>query len=138
MDEKNVLEKRNKIKNMRQAFVDYNKVKEVLKSCNNEDQLKVGVKMANLLDRKYNEEIPQQYWDTLTNIIGLMRMKCGIEKEPLEEISKSKLVKYKVKFSKREDRTQTFPKVTNTTPTQRKYFNMVGFRNPMSLEKFGW
>ena len=55
---------------------------------------------------------------------------------PLEEISKSKLVKYKVNFSKREDRTQTFPKVTNTTPMQRKYFNMVGIRNPMSLEKF--
>jgi len=43
--------------------------------------------------------------------------------EPLEEISESKLIKYKVKFSKREDRSQTFPKVTNTTPMQRKYFN---------------
>jgi len=58
--------------------------------------------------------------------------------EPLEEISKSKLIKYKVKFSKREDRSQTFPKVTNTSPTQRKYFNMVGIKNPMSLEKFVW
>lgn len=68
--------------------------------------------------------------------INYMGGKCIIE--PLEEISKSKLVKYKVTFSKREDRTQTFPKVTNTTPTQRKYFNMVGIRNPMSLEKFVW
>jgi len=68
--------------------------------------------------------------------INYMGGKCIME--PLEEISKSKLVKYKVKFSKREDRTQTFPKVTNTTPTQRKYFNMVGIRNPMSLEKFAW
>jgi transposase len=58
--------------------------------------------------------------------------------EPLEEISKSKLVKYKVKFSKRESRSQTFPKVTNTTPMQKKYFNMVGIKNPMSLEKFVW
>ena len=58
--------------------------------------------------------------------------------EPLEEISKSKLIKYKVKFSKREDRSQTFPKVTNTTLMQRKYFNMIGIRNPMSLEKFIW
>ena len=58
--------------------------------------------------------------------------------EPLEEISKSKLVKYKVKFSKRESRTKTFPKVTNTTPMQRKYFNMVGIRNLMSLGKFVW
>jgi transposase len=68
--------------------------------------------------------------------INYMGGKCIME--PLEEISKSKLVKYKVKFSKRESRIQTFPKVTNTTPTQRKYFNMVGIRNPMSLEKFVW
>jgi len=58
--------------------------------------------------------------------------------EPLEEISKSKLIKYNVKFSKREDRSQTFPKVTNTTPLQKKYFKMIGIRNPMSLEKFIW
>ncbi len=68
--------------------------------------------------------------------INYMGGKCIME--PLEEISKSKLVKYKVKFSKREDRAKTFPKVTNTTSTQRKYFNMVGIRNPMSLEKFVW
>jgi transposase len=68
--------------------------------------------------------------------INHMGGKCIME--PLEEISKSKLAKYKVNFSKREDRTQTFPKVTNTTPMQRKYFNMVGIRNPMSLEKFVW
>jgi transposase len=68
--------------------------------------------------------------------INYMGDKCIME--PLEEISKSKLVKYKVNFSKRENRTQTFPKVTNTTPMQRKYFIMVGIRNPMSLEKFVW
>jgi len=68
--------------------------------------------------------------------INYMGGKCVME--PLEEISKSKLVKYKVKFSKRESRTKTFPKVTNTTSMQRKYFNMVGIRNPMSLEKFVW
>lgn len=68
--------------------------------------------------------------------IHYMKSKCTME--PLEEISKSKLIKYKVKFSKREDRSQTFPKVTNTTPLQKKYFNMIGIRNPMSLEKFIW
>jgi transposase len=68
--------------------------------------------------------------------IHYMKSKCTME--PLEEISKSKLVKYKVKFSKRENRSQTFPKVTNTTPMQKKYFNMIGIRNPMSLEKFIW
>jgi len=68
--------------------------------------------------------------------INYLGGKCMME--PLEEISKSKLVKYKVKFSKKEARTQIFPKVTNATPIQRKYFNMVGIRNPMSLEKFVW
>ena len=68
--------------------------------------------------------------------IHYMKGKCVME--PLEEISKSKLIKYKVKFSKSEDRSQIFPKVTNTTPLQRKYFNMIGIRNPMSLEKFIW
>jgi len=58
--------------------------------------------------------------------------------EPLEEISKSKLIKYKVKFSKREDRIQIIPKITTTSPIQRKYFNMAGIKNPMSLEKFVW
>jgi len=58
--------------------------------------------------------------------------------EPLEEISKSKLIKYKVKFSKREDRTQIIPKITTTSPIQKQYFNMVGIKNPMSLEKFVW
>jgi transposase len=68
--------------------------------------------------------------------IHYMKSKCTME--PLEEISKSKLIKYKVKFSKRENRSQTFPKVTNTTPMQKKYFNMIGLKNPMSLEKFIW
>jgi transposase len=68
--------------------------------------------------------------------IHYLRGKCTME--PLEKISKSKLIKYKVKFSKREDRSQTFPKVTNTTPLQKKHFNMIGIRNPMSLEKFIW
>ena len=68
--------------------------------------------------------------------IHYMKSKCTME--PLEEISKSKLIKYKVKFSKRENRSQTFPKVTNTTALQKKYFKMIGISNPMSLEKFIW
>jgi transposase len=58
--------------------------------------------------------------------------------EPIEELSKSKLIKYKVRFSEREERTQIIPKITTTTPIQKKYFNMVGIRNPMSLENFVW
>ena len=74
----------------------------------------------------------------LKRILEIHYMKGKCVMEPLEEISKSKLIKYKVKFSKREDRSQTFPKVTNTTPMQKKYFDMIGIRNPMSLEKFIW
>lgn len=58
--------------------------------------------------------------------------------EPLEEISKSKLVKYKVTFSEREDRSKTFRTVSNTTSMQKEYFKMVGIRNPMNLENFVW
>lgn len=58
--------------------------------------------------------------------------------EPLEDISKVKLVKYKVKFSKKENRGKIFPKVTNITQTQKKYFDLIGLKNPMSLDKFLW
>ncbi len=51
---------------------------------------------------------------------------------PLEEISKVKLVKYKVKFSEKD---KVFPKVTNVNPTQKKYFKLVGIRDPMKLGK---
>jgi transposase len=56
--------------------------------------------------------------------------------DPLAEIEKAKLVKYKVKFSEREDRHQVIPKVTNINSTQKKYFHMIGIKNPMNLEQF--
>ncbi len=58
--------------------------------------------------------------------------------EPLEEIEKVKLVRYTVKFSQREDRHQVIPKVTTITPNQKKYFNMIGLKNPSNLEPFMW
>ena len=68
--------------------------------------------------------------------IDCLKGKCVME--PLEEISKSKLVKYKVTFSEREDRSKTFRTVSNTTLMQKEYFKMVGIRNPMNLENFVW
>jgi transposase len=68
--------------------------------------------------------------------IDCLNGKCVME--PLEEMSKSKLIKYKVRFSEREDRTKTFRKVTDTTSDQKRYFKMVGIRNPMNLENFVW
>ncbi|MCP4991134.1 MAG: IS1634 family transposase [Colwellia sp.] len=56
--------------------------------------------------------------------------------ELLEEISKSKLIKYRVKFSEKENRSKILPKVTTPSPSQKKYFNLVGIKNPESLEKF--
>jgi transposase len=58
--------------------------------------------------------------------------------QPLEEISKSKLVIYQVRFSEREDRTQIIPKITTPNPLQKKYFNMVGIKNPSSLATIVW
>jgi len=57
---------------------------------------------------------------------------------PLEEIEKSKLIKYEVKFSEKEDRRQVFPKITQTTELQKKIFKIVGIKNPMNLESFVW
>lgn len=56
--------------------------------------------------------------------------------EPLAEVEKAKLVKYKVTFSEREDRHHVIPKVTNITSRQKKYFTMIGIKNPMNLEQF--
>jgi transposase len=58
--------------------------------------------------------------------------------KPLTEIEKVKLVRYKVKFSQREDRHQVIPKVTNITTNQKTYFNMIGLKNPSNLESFMW
>jgi len=68
--------------------------------------------------------------------IGYMNGKACMQ--PLEEISKSKLIKYEVKYSEKENRRQIFPKVTQTTPAQKEIFKMVGIKNPMSLENLVW
>ena len=80
----------------------------------------------------------QLYAIMLKRILEVDCLKGKCVMEPLEKISKSKLIKYKVKFSEREDRTKTFRKVTNTTSDQKRYFKMVGIRNPMNLENFVW
>jgi transposase len=58
--------------------------------------------------------------------------------EPLEEINSVKLARYKVKYSEREDRHQVIPKVTNVSPKQKEYFDMIGLKNPANLENFLW
>ena len=58
--------------------------------------------------------------------------------QPLAEIAGVKLIKYRLKFSPREERQQTLVKVTTISPNQQKYFKMIGLKNPSSLEPFLW
>jgi len=74
----------------------------------------------------------------LKRIFEINYMKGKAIMEPLEEISKSKLVYHKIRFSEKEQRFQIVPKVTTVTHEQEKYFKMVGIRNPMSLEDYVW
>jgi len=53
--------------------------------------------------------------------------------EALEEIGKSKLTRYEVKYSEKEDRRQVLPKITQYTDLQKQIFKLVGVKNPMSL-----
>ena len=57
---------------------------------------------------------------------------------PLEEISKSKLIYYRIKCSEKEQRYLSIPRITNVTNEQDKYYKLVGIRNPMSLENYVW
>ncbi len=56
--------------------------------------------------------------------------------EPLEEISKAKLVGYKIKHSETEDRSNIIHQVTELTAEQKRIFQLVGINNPVNLEKF--
>ncbi len=71
----------------------------------------------------------------LKRIFEINHLKTKAVTAPLEEIDKVKLVKYKVKFSEKEDRTKVFPKVTNVNPMQQEYFNLLGIKAPMKLGK---
>ena len=56
--------------------------------------------------------------------------------EPFSVLNKVKLVRFKVKFSEKEDRHQIIPKVTNLNQKQKEYFKAVGIKNPMNIENF--
>ena len=56
---------------------DYGKTRDVILSCGNWEQLKVGVRMFNQLNILH--DIPEKDLNKLENLIGLMRMKCGGE-----------------------------------------------------------
>ena len=74
----------------------------------------------------------------LKRIFEINYLKGKAIMQPLEEISKSKLVRYEVNFSKKNNVKKIFPKITQTTTEQMQIFNLVGINNPMSLESFSW
>jgi hypothetical protein len=56
---------------------DYEKTRNVIMSCQTPEQLKVGVRMYNQLNKLHS--LPESELDKLENLIGLMRIKCDIE-----------------------------------------------------------
>ena len=74
----------------------------------------------------------------LKRIFEINYLKSKSVTNPLEEISKVKLIKFKVKFSKKEKRSKIIRKVTNINSMQKNIFDMIKVKNPMSLEKIIW
>jgi transposase len=57
---------------------------------------------------------------------------------PLEDIKRVKLVKYSIRVAEGSDKRLEFPKVTNLSQEQKRYFKMIGIRNPGNLENYAW
>ena len=69
-----------------EVYQKYDKVKKVIKSCENEKQLRVAVKMFNIFLSKYGDKIDDHSLHILKELIGLMRIKC-LGEEVNEETS---------------------------------------------------
>jgi hypothetical protein len=61
--------------NKEKMMGDYERTKKVILSCQNIEQLRVGVKMYNQLNKLH--DLSDKELDVLENLIGLMRIKCG-------------------------------------------------------------
>ena len=60
---------------------DYDKVKDIIMSCNNTTQLKVADKVLNKLVDKHSDKIPTKQINILKQLIKLMSLKCTKGKE---------------------------------------------------------
>ena len=69
---------------------DYDKVKDIIMSCNNANQLKVADKVLNKLENKYSDKIPTKQINILRQLIKLMSLKCKKGKEEVVEMENSK------------------------------------------------
>ena len=58
--------------------------------------------------------------------------------EPLEKIAKAKIVRVKMPKLSKPDEYSEFPKITDITPEQKKYFEMLKIKNPMDIGNFVW
>tara|TARA_R100000734_G_C3319122_1_gene114341 strand:+ start:1171 stop:2325 length:1155 start_codon:yes stop_codon:yes gene_type:complete len=69
----------------------YDKVRDIILSCNNASQLRVAVKVFNKLLDKHNKDLTDKQINTLKQLIGLMRIKCvkGKEEDKVNEIFNS-------------------------------------------------
>lgn len=64
------------------------KVKDIIKSCETESQLRVAVKMFNHLLLNHGKEVDKEDFHKMKNLIGLMKKKCLETEEVNEEMSK--------------------------------------------------
>lgn len=71
---------------MEEIKKNYDKVKDIILSCNNTTQLKVAVRVFNRLLDKFGKELTDKQINTLKQLIGLMRIKCTKGKEEVSEI----------------------------------------------------
>lgn len=74
MDEKTNVVNRYKVMSREKMSGDYQKTRNVIMSCNNWEQLRVGIKMYNQLNKLH--KLPEKDLDKLENLIGLMKIKC--------------------------------------------------------------
>lgn len=103
---------------------DYEKTKDVIMSCKTPEQLKVGVRMYNQLNKMHS--LSESDLDKLENLIGLMRIKCGLEsiEESTTDIDKTSknhtttggiTELSKIKFSEDEKTPETIAKKHNVS-----------------------
>ena len=74
----------------------------------------------------------------LKRVFEIEYLKSKSVMEALEEIDKSKIIRLKIPKIGHPEKYQKFPKTTELTPKQKKYFNMAGIKNPMDLGNYVW
>ncbi len=74
----------------------------------------------------------------LKRVLEIEYLKSKSVTESLEEINKSKIIRFKIPKIGHPEEYNEFPKITEVTAKQKKYFNMVGIKNPMDLGKYVW